>query len=284
MSEVPAPTKRKHKPRKWAKGAHGRHQPWQHHDPALVMGLRGQHPAILESRTLFPSTVVDASASPRVLVSGVNSRKIGARVTKGRWKGMPIYTLTLQERATCPTSCAVWVTCYGNNMHYARRHNPGPELEDKIIRDVTMLSRKHTLGIVIRLHVLGDFYSPEYVRMWLSLVLAYPQLHIFGFTAHPSTSEIGAEVAHLNDLSAGHCVIRFSKGLIEDKFAFPTAETIHYDPKSNTHNGGVICPVQTNKTPACATCGLCWTTAKPIVFLLHGRAKKNATPTNAPSG
>jgi hypothetical protein len=287
MSETPTTfTTRKYKPRTWEKGEHGRHKPWQHHDPAEVGGLHGQHPAILESRTLYPSTVVNAKDSPRVLVSGINSRKIGKRVTKGRWKGMPLYTLTMEERATCPTTCAVWTTCYGNGMHYARRHRPGPDLEDKIIREVDALSRKHTLGFVVRLHVLGDFYSPQYVWMWRALITTYPQLHIFGFTAHTSTSEIGAEIDRLNFIAGGHCHIRFSKGLVPDPGAAPIAETIDYDPKSTTYNGGIICPAQTNKTPACATCGLCWTTTKPIVFLLHGRpaAKQRKKPKMPSSG
>lgn len=59
------------------------------------------HPALVEGRTIFPSTVVAPADSPRLLVSGTNQRKIGRIVSKGRWKGFPLYTLTLEERATC---------------------------------------------------------------------------------------------------------------------------------------------------------------------------------------
>ena len=45
--------------------------------------LADDHAAVTEARSLFPSTVVHASMSPRVLVSGVNSRKIG-KSTKWR--------------------------------------------------------------------------------------------------------------------------------------------------------------------------------------------------------
>ena len=30
-----------------------------------------------------------------------------------------------------------------------------------------------------------------------------------------------------------------------------------------------ICPVQTDKTASCGTCGLCWSATKPVVFLTH---------------
>lgn len=74
-------------------------------EPASVSELRPDHPAMVRNMPLFESTIVDASQSPRVFISGANNRKIGKVVVKGAWKGMPIYTLTLPERMTCPKSC-----------------------------------------------------------------------------------------------------------------------------------------------------------------------------------
>lgn len=51
---------------------------------------------------------------------GANNPKTGKRITKGLWAGMPIYTLTLEERASCPSYCHMWRDCYGN------RHAPRP--------------------------------------------------------------------------------------------------------------------------------------------------------------
>jgi hypothetical protein len=65
----------------------------------------------------------------RVLKDGHQSRKIGKFVTKGKMRGFPIFTLTLEERATCPRSCLQWATCFGNNMQAAERIVAGPELE-----------------------------------------------------------------------------------------------------------------------------------------------------------
>lgn len=84
--------------------------------------LRADHAAIVDRTALFRKTIEHASTSPRLLVDGVNQRKVGRLVTKGAWKGARIFTLTLVERASCPSSCAQWLTCYGNNMPYARRH------------------------------------------------------------------------------------------------------------------------------------------------------------------
>ena len=62
------------------------------------------HPAITSGHTIFPSTVQTGRAQ-WALKSGTNSRKIGGVVLKGRWRGFAIYTLTLEERSTCPTTC-----------------------------------------------------------------------------------------------------------------------------------------------------------------------------------
>jgi hypothetical protein len=125
------------------------------------------------------------------LVSGHNSAKIGARIRKGPWRGFPIYTLTLEERATCPSTCTLWRECYGNAMPFARRHEHGPMLIDYLECEIAQKARMHPKGFAVRAHVLGDFWSEEYVREWHRWVAAVPQLHVWGYTAHKVDSEIG---------------------------------------------------------------------------------------------
>lgn len=218
--------------------------------------LHPKHPALTEARTLFPTTVVDPRESPRLLVSGMNQRKIGKRVTKGRWKGFPLYTLTLEERATCPSSCGEWSTCYGSNMPFSRRHKAGLALEAILINEVIDLARKHPDGYAVRLHILGDFYSPAYVDLWGSLLAEVPQLHVFGFTANPVDSQIGELIMFMNAAHPDRCRIRFSgvDSLVIDSLA------------DSRH---VVCPVQTDKTDCCGSCGLCWTMDRPVEFIRH---------------
>jgi hypothetical protein len=227
--------------------------------------LRADHPAAVEGRTLFPTTVVDAAASPRLLVSGHNQRKIGKAVTKGRWKGLPIYCLTLEERATCPASCQVWHECYGNNMHLARRHRHGTELEHRLIDECLALAAEHPQGFVVRLHILGDFYSVEYVELWHELMKLLPGLHIFGFTAHPPASDIGRAILRWmqwsDEQTDARAWIRFSGTAAHGLGALVIDSTA-----SSKH---VICPAQTGATDCCGTCGLCWTMDRPIEFVRH---------------
>lgn len=237
-------------------------------------GLPERHPAVVEGRTLFPRSVVDPDASPRLLVSGANQSKIGARVQKGPWAGLPIYCLTLEERATCPRSCHVYRECYGNAMHWSRRHRHGPDLERELGYELARLMRQHPEGIAVRLHILGDFYSTQYVRRWQGWLATYEhRLFLFGFTAHDRGSRVGAAVERMNARFPAQSAIRFSVGRPTGQ---PMEATTFWDAPApgQTHNGdALICPAQSGRTDCCATCGLCWHAAMDgtaIAFVGHG--------------
>jgi len=69
-------------------------------------------PSVALGRSIFyRSRVKSPDERLHVLISGENNLKIGKRVSKGKWNGMPIYTLTLEERATCSSDCHHWRTC-----------------------------------------------------------------------------------------------------------------------------------------------------------------------------
>lgn len=241
-------------------------------DPANIIGLPADNPAVIEGRTLFPSTVVEPKDSPALLVSGENSRKLGSHVTKGPWTGFPIYQLSLEERATCPKSCFHWRSCYGNGMQMARRHRNSPDLVPYLRAELTDLQDEFPRGFVVRLHVLGDFYSVEYVHAWRDFLKEFPALHIFGYTAWPRDSEIGKAIAVGTDTMWERFAIRFSS---EDPQP-QGATTIWRMPEDDTVWEGIVCPAQTGKTDCCGSCGLCWSVAakdKTVVLLAHGRAK-----------
>ncbi len=231
--------------------------------------LGPDHPASAEARTMFPTSVVSAEASPRLLVSGHNSAKIGRRVTKGPWRGLPIFTLTLEERATCPRSCWMWLECYGNAMPFARRHKVTDEFLPRLAREIFVLMSEHPAGIVVRLHVLGDFFSAEYVGMWSRFLTRWARLRVFGYTAHPADSPIGRMIGHLNHAFPRRCAIRFS--VSPETEVAPMQATVQW--QGAPALDGIVCPAQTGRTAACATCGLCWhpnATEKRIVFIGHG--------------
>ena len=243
-------------------------------DPSYVQALADDHPAILQRLPLFENSIVNANDSPRLFVSGENNRKIGRVITKGDWKGLPIYVLTLAERATCPTACHMYKSCYGNAMPFARRHAAGPELEAKIPKELVALSLKHPRGFVIRLHVLGDFYSAAYAHLWSDMLATYDALHIYGYTALGESSE-PEDAATLDVIEAmnANCPERCFIRMSSSESIPGGAVVIDRLPESANVAEGLVCPAERDATACCATCGMCWEEKvrdKTIVFLKHG--------------
>lgn len=237
--------------------------------PQFVRGVSADNPMLDEARTRYPATVYPVTGEDRVLKSGHNSAKIGKIVTKGRWVGMPIYMLTLEERATCPATCRHWSTCYGNQMHWAWRFEHGDALETQIERELTGLQLRHPKGFVVRLHQLGDFYSVDYVNCWLAWLHMFPALNVYGYTAWQRGTPIGATVRLVRNLMWKRFAVRTS-----DADGRATTRTIDFEPNAPRVNDAVVCPEQTGKTDCCATCGLCWAGEKrpavdQIAFILH---------------
>ena len=223
------------------------------------MKLREDNPALSEHRTVFPYRVKTVTEVKRVLQSVANNSKVGNGVpvvAKGKWRGMAAFTLTLEERKTCPTSCQMWAECYGNNLRFATRVSSDdmPALQAKIEQELKSLLR--TYGrVLIRLHVLGDFASEEYAKFWANLVLEHRGLHIFGFTQWPRDSEVGRAVQAINDADPERVWIRFSNA------GGPMS--------ANVGGEGIPCPEQLGRTDSCMTCGLCWSTTHPVSFKRH---------------
>ena len=187
------------------------------------------HPAFTEGRTLYPSTV-RVGRDRWALKSGDNAKKIG--ILKGKWKNFPVFTLTLQERRTCPTPCHHWRSCFGNKMDLADRVAAGPDLIWRLEREVALLEMRHPTGFAVRLHVLGDFFSVEYVRLWRTLLERHPALHVFGFTARwdAANDPIAAALVALVKQQWDRFAIRFSNA--PSSFSAPATISIEHPFKS----------------------------------------------------
>jgi len=217
-----------------------------------------------EGRAKFGKRVKRIDEMPHILVSGHSNVKIGRDVRKGKFKGYWIYTLALEERATCPRSCEHWQSCYGNNMPFAKRvdhTDPAflPALEDEL----DVLLARHKVGVLVRLHALGDFYSPAYVLFWRRMLIKHPRLSLYGYTARMPETDIGREILLMNVTLKWRSMIRFSNG------GGATMSTVTIMDPADRPDNAFICPEQTEQTRCCATCGACWSTLKNVAFLQH---------------
>lgn len=234
----------------------------RHVDPRLL-----ERPEVVAGQSRFwRKGITDPLVAPNVLVTGHSNAKIGRDVRVKRHRGYWIYTLSLEERATCPRTCHHWATCYGNHMPYANRfdHRDAPALQAAIERDVRkLLAVKGRVGVLVRLHALGDFFSVEYVEFWAAMLRAFPRLAVYGYTARQPGTPIGdAIVAAREQAGFERFAVRHSDG---GQAQDSTQSVRGVDEAVNA----IVCPEQLGKTAACATCGLCWTTRRNIAFLEH---------------
>lgn len=220
---------------------------------------------IQEGRTKFSKAV--QSPNDHILVSGHNNIKIGRTVRKGHLRGYWIYTLSLEERKTCPRSCQHWQSCYGNNMPFAKRvDHTAPDfltILEAAIAKVCKQAAKRGSGALIRLHALGDFFSVEYVGFWRGMLLKHENLAIYGYTAHDPLSVIGMHIQSLRTVRRGAAMIRFSNGGLGDM------STVSIGSPESCPPNAFVCPEQTGRTLGCDTCGACWGTSKNVAFLEH---------------
>lgn len=226
------------------------------------------HPALATGRTLYPHTVRPADAGDRwALKSGSNNWKIGAQVLKGKWKYFPVFTLTLEERRTCPTTCHHWRSCFGNHMHLADRVQAGPALEWRLQLEAALLEMQFPTGFAVRLHVLGDFYSVQYVELWRTLLERHPALRVFGFSARwdVTNDPIAAALVALTETQWDRFALRFSNAPLPSA----TPATISVEHPFQVPPDAILCPQEIGKTESCSTCGLCWQSKRRIAFLQH---------------
>lgn len=230
------------------------------------LALDTRHPAYMDGRSLFHNKQVKKPETLRnLLVSGHSNMKIGRDVRKGKFRGYWIYTLSLEERATCPRSCHHWASCYGNHMPWAKRvdHTTDdflPRLEQEI---EDLLAVRGRAGILVRLHALGDFYSVDYVRFWRMLLMRHKRLAVYGYTARDVDSDIGWAIRGLAADFRERAMIRFSNA------AWPLMATVPITRPEQCPPNAFVCPEQTGRTQACATCAACWGTPKNVAFIAH---------------
>ena len=205
-------------------------------------------------------------ASDNMFKPGKNNKKLGNKITIGMWKGMSLYSLTLEERSTCPSHCEQWDSCYGNNMPFAYRYDhTDPLFYTKLADQLASLSMKHESGFVIRLHVLGDFFDKKYVHFWRTQLFNLKNLHIYGYTHCRSDSDLGAAIYTLNNVYKERCRVRFSD---DPKTYFSTS--VVEKSKQNSGRHEIVCPEQLSAVSSCSDCGICWeSTQKHVVFLTH---------------
>ena len=150
-------------------------------------------------------------------------------------------------------------------MQWPTRWKAGPELMRVIPGQIATLARKHPGGFVVRLHVLGDFPSRQYVQLWDDMMFKFPELRVYGYTRWEKNDPIGKYIAVMNQTFPERWRIRWS----ERGGEMGTVTIKDVNARGRTAQG-IVCPAQTEGDEvSCGSCGLCWNSSEPIVFINH---------------
>ena len=217
--------------------------------------------------TIYKKNIHDLDEYKFKIIKDSKNIKLGKKVIKGMYNNYKLKTVTLIERKTCPADCVHWDDCYGNNMPFAHRidHKDQNLLQKRIYNE--LLNSTNQL-LLIRLHVLGDFFNVKYVKFWSIMLNTFKNIALYGYTANNINSkielsrDIAKEIIKLNYNKHSH--IRFSNDL-NNPFSANS-----YDIVKPVKGKSILCPVQENKTANCGTCGLCWNQkTQSIIFKTH---------------
>ena len=218
--------------------------------------------------TKFKKTIKDLKDYDFNVLKLVNNKKISkdrkiTQVQQGIFKNFTCFTLTLVERETCPSYCYHYKTCYGNHMFRSPRMSALDEnlLISRLDKEIKILCSQYK-GVLIRLHILGDFFSQKYILAWFNWLKKYSNLAIFGFTALLKSSQLGSLLNDIRKNFDKRFSIRFSN---QTNVRF-SANSINLEKPIKQKS--LICPQQLNKNVDCLNCCLCWDQPKrKIIFL-----------------
>lgn len=222
----------------------------------------------MKTSTIYQKSIKDVKDYPFDLLKKPTSKKLGAagtKVLKGRLKGAQVFTLTLTERDTCPESCGHWEDCYGNNMPFAHRFKVGEDFEERLFTEIDLKAQKAKAKgqkILVRLHVLGDFYSSGYVLKWVSKIVKHDNLFVWGYTHVTQTDNRDTWQA-----------LQYAQNNFKDRWMVRWSDQPSIQFSANSEeitDSGIVCPEQEGRTLSCTTCALCWESSdKQIIFKTH---------------
>ena len=233
-----------------------------------AMELNTNHKAIVNATTLYNGsklTIRDVTNYKFKVLKTSTNIKLGKKVTKGKLKGMKMYTLTLIERETCTDECEHYKDCFGNNMHVAHRFEVNDAFMLRLESDIHATARLNPNGFLVRLHILGDFESVEYTLFWERMMIHYPNLYVYGY----SRNHIDSKYSHVRDIAKE--LIRL-RSKYQDRWAVRFSNKLDEEYSANSRDitdKGITCLAQVKASVSCSDCTLCWSSKKAIGFITH---------------
>lgn len=143
------------------------------------------------------------------------------------------------------------------------------KLESDIINQLTEYNDK---SIAVRFHSSGDFFSMDYINMWINICKRLKHIHFWGYTrswAVPELSELIIELSSLENVNL-YASVDTSMDQIPNCKMSITVDTDSELSLYLNNDNFIVCPEQLNLVLNCANCAQCIKKSnKSIVFIAH---------------
>jgi len=207
-------------------------------------------------------------------------------LAKGNEKlGRRLWSWSLPAVSTCPGATALCKKlCYATRGRYRMMHRPFDANLRKarskhfVARMSKRISRMRR-GRVVRIHVSGDFESAKYVRKWIEVIRANPQVTFYAYTRSWRVTKLKKSLRELAKLpnmrlwlscdqetgppprwsGSRRCYLCKDD---QDQPTYPVELVFREKHKTvmKTVAGSAVCPVENGATPnmTCDKCRLCF--------------------------
>lgn len=180
-------------------------------------------------------------------------------ISRGNLKLGKLPSFSLPVMTTCPGKtrfCELF--CYGLKGMFIL-----PKIKDKNERRLDASMKSDFVPIIIReirstrapafrLHVIGDFYSQEYIRKWIEIATELSEVIFFGSTRSWRCEFLSEPLKEFRDLE--NVYMRASIDVTDDKDPFGCGWRVW-----SVEGMGIPCPHDSHIVEDCANCGRCWT-------------------------
>ena len=193
-------------------------------------------------------------------------------LSMGNTKVGRVWTFSLPSFVTCPGASA-WCRqhCYAarferlrGNCRRAYVRNLALSLEpERFVAE--MLESLPEDAPLVRIHVGGDFYSPEYAQSWLEVCQERPQTRFWAYTHSWAVATLRPALEQLRSLSNVELLASLDPQMPPPPESWRAA-FIDIDSRAS----GMPCRHQQGEVDSCLECGYCFReNAGNVVFKVH---------------
>jgi hypothetical protein len=198
--------------------------------------------------------------------------KLVPTISFGNKKIGDIWSFSLPSFVTCP-GASTWCRekCYSRryeqyrpSCRYSYNKNLATSLMPHFIPKI--LEKLPETTNCLRIHVSGDFYSPEYINSWYEICKQRPNTIFWGFTRSWSVERLLPEINKLRELPNVVLI-----GSTDPSMELPPDDWrvayIETDERAN----GLKCPQQRKKVDSCKQCKYCYSSKNKgsVIFKIH---------------